>query len=250
MADKLYGTVLLRAKDILDLLVNSNSGLTLKEISSELYEPKSTTLKVLTTMLSIGMVRRSVSDKRYFIGSSMISYGDKALADFDIVHVATPYLKELQNLTNETVNLGIEENNRVVVLNKLESTQMVNLNSKVGGSMSMHSSSMGKALLANKDDKQLDTFLKTNELTTVTEKTITNKDELIKELSSIRKNGYATEEGETQQDVVCVGASLVKRNMIFGAFSVSVPAYRMDDDRLEDLKRLVVSTKNQIEAQL
>lgn len=250
MADKLYGTVLVRAKDILDSLADSEYGLTLKEISSELNEPKSTTLKVLTTMLSIGMVRRTESDKKYFIGSAMISYGDKALADFDIVHVAMPFLKELQKTTNETVNLGIEENGRVVVLAKLESTQMVNLNSKVGGTMPLYSSAIGKSLLAVKSEQQLSDYFKKNKLISMTDKTITEKAKLIQELNTIRLNGFATEYGENQQDVICLGASLSKRNKIFGAFSISVPAYRMNKKLEKDFEKLVISTKNQIEEQL
>ncbi|KRN93201.1 IclR family transcriptional regulator [Pediococcus stilesii] len=244
---KAYGTVLLRAKSILDELLNYEEGLTLKEISEGVNESKSTTLKVLNTMQLTGMIRRNEDDKRYFIGPTMVAYGEKARKDFNLIQVTKPFLTELQKVTNETINLGIEDNSKVVFLEKLESTQAIHLNSSIGGSMDMYSSSMGKALLANKTDEELKEYFATHQLAALTENTITSVDQLMVQLKEIKKQNFSTEWGENQKEVVCIGASIVKRGVTLGAFSVSVPEYRVDEETFEDIKRLVVSTKNQIE---
>lgn len=118
MASQLYGGVLLKAKAIMDFLSENNNGVTLKDICLGIGISKSTTLKVLTTLQYIGFVRRSDPEKRYYLGTDLILYGQNVLTSFDIADVAGVYLKELRNVTGETVNLGVESNNKVVLLQK------------------------------------------------------------------------------------------------------------------------------------
>lgn len=250
MTEKFYGSVLLRSKDILDALLEHDGGLTLKEISDSVGESKSTTLKVLTTMQHIDMVRRDFEDKRYYIGAKMISYGEKAKEDFDILSLARPYLVELNNITSETVNLGIESNNRVTFLEKLESKQPVKLDSRKGGSIDMYTSSMGKAILATKSDEEIDEYLDSIDLVAKTSHTITDKEALRKDILEARKNGYATDANENQEGVFCVGVAIVRKSKVLGAISISTPEYRLDQYKLEDIKRLALSTKSQIEKYL
>jgi IclR family KDG regulon transcriptional repressor len=244
---KAYGTVLLRAKAILDELLGSTDGLTLKEISESVDESKSTTLKVLNTMQMIGMIRRNEDDKRYFIGSTMVAYGEKAKKDFNLIQITKPYLVKLLKSTNETINLGIEENSKVVFLEKLESSQTIHLNSSIGGSMDMYSSSMGKAMLACKTESELNHYLATHELSALTDNTITDVHQLKEQLKEIKKLGYSVEWGENQDEVVCVGTCIMKNNVVLGTFSVSVPEYRMNDEILNNIKVQVLSTKKSIE---
>ncbi|AOW73530.1 IclR family transcriptional regulator [Pediococcus acidilactici] len=244
---KVYGTVLLRAKAILDELLDSEEGLTLKEISERVKESKSTTLKVINTMQLTGMIRRNEDDKHYFIGPAMLAYGEKARKDFNLIQITKPYLTELQKVTNETVNLGIEDKAKIVFLEKLESTQAIHLNSSIGGSMDMYSSAMGKAVLSTKSADELQHYFATHELTALTKNTITDEKKLMQQFEQIRKQGFSEEWGENQDEVVCVGASIVKRGVTLGAFSVSIPEYRVDKETFEDIKRLVFSTKKQIE---
>lgn len=248
--EKLYGTVLLRAKDILDALLDTDGGLTLKELAEKVEESKSTTLKVLTTLEHIHMVRRDSKDKRFFIGAKMISYGEKAKEDFDILDAASPYLIELNKQTNETINLGVEVNDQMVYIEKLDSTLPVKLDSKMGGTIEMYCSAMGKAVLATESDEEVADYLEQVKLVPFTKNTITDPEVLKAQLPEIRKNGYAIDDGENQPGVICVGATIQKGGHIYGAFSVSTPEYRLDETKLNDIKSLILSTKAQIEKKL
>lgn len=242
------GGVLLKAKAIMDFLSENNNGVTLKDICLGIGISKSTTLKVLTTLQYIGFVRRSDPEKRYYLGTDLILYGQNVLTSFDIADVAGVYLKELRNVTGETVNLGVESNNKVVLLQKYESLQSIKLNSKVGSKLDLYSSAMGKALLATKNPTDVDKYIVNEDFQSLTDKTITDKDALIAQLGVIKREGYAVDDKESQREVVCVGASIEKYQHVFGAFSVSIPEYRLDAELMEDIRRLVLTTKQQIEA--
>ncbi|MBI0122004.1 MULTISPECIES: IclR family transcriptional regulator [Lactobacillus] len=246
MADKLYGTVLLKAKRIMDVLSASENSLTLEQISSAAAIPKPTTFKILNTLDYINFVRKDKSEKKYSLGTNLIGYGSRAMSSFDIVTIAEPYLTELNKVTSETVNLGIEEHDQIVLLKKIDSPQPVNLNSKVGGTLELYSSSMGKAILATKTEIELDQYFSSVELRPCTPNTITSIAELKKQIAAVQDEGYAIDNQENQAGVVCVGAAIQKYGKVFGAISVSTPKYRLDELLLSDLKKLVKSTVDQI----
>lgn len=246
MVNKLYGTVLLKAKKIMDVLSTSETSLTLEQISSATVIPKPTAFKILNTLDYINFVRKDKSEKKYSLGTNLIGYGIRAVSSFDIVSVAEPYLIELNKVTSETINLGVEEHSQIVLLKKIDSPQPVNLNSKVGGTLELYSSAMGKAILATKTERDLDHYFSSVELRPITSNTITSIAELKKQIVAIQDEGYAIDNQENQAEVVCVGAAIQKYNKVFGAISVSTPKYRLDELLLSDLEKLVKSTVNQI----
>ncbi|TGD21631.1 IclR family transcriptional regulator [Companilactobacillus suantsaicola] len=247
---KAYGTVLIKAKAILDYMMSQDTGLTLKEISEGIQAPKSTTLKILTTMGEQNIIWRNDDTKQYFFGTELIGYGQRALADFDISRIALPFLKKLRDKTEETVHLGIEQNNKVVYLQKLESPQSINLKSRIGGKLNLYSSAMGKAILASKTPEELDEYFSKETLKPVTDYTIISISELNKQIAAVKENGYSIDDKENQPEVVCVGAVLQKNGQVYGAFSVSTPDYRLGDHRRDQIIQYVLETKKEIEQAL
>ena len=247
---KAYGTVLIKAKAILDYMMSQDTGLTLKEISEGIQAPKSTTLKILTTMGEQNIIWRNDDTKQYFFGTELIGYGQRALADFDISRIALPFLKKLRDKTEETVHLGIEQNNKVVYLQKLESPQSINLKSRIGGKLNLYSSAMGKAILASKTPEELDEYFSKETLKPVTDYTIISISGLNKQIAAVKENGYSIDDKENQPEVVCVGAVLQKNGQVYGAFSVSTPDYRLGDHRRDQIIQYVLETKKEIEQAL
>ncbi|WP_334331918.1 MULTISPECIES: IclR family transcriptional regulator [unclassified Companilactobacillus] len=247
---KAYGTVLIKAKSILDYMMSQDTGLTLKEISEGIQAPKSTTLKILTTMGEQNIIWRNDDTKQYFFGTELIGYGQRALADFDISRIALPFLKKLRDETEETVHLGIEQNNKVVYLQKLESPQSINLKSRIGGKLNLYSSAMGKAILASKTPEELDEYFSKETLKPVTDYTIISISELNKQIAAVQERGYSIDDKENQPEVVCIGAVIEKNNKVYGAFSVSTPDYRLGDHRRDQIIQYVLETKKEIEQAL
>ncbi|KRO17311.1 IclR family transcriptional regulator [Lacticaseibacillus saniviri] len=251
MADqKLYGTVLVKAKEILDFILSSTRPPTLLEISAGIDLSKPTVLKILNTLTVLDFVRRDDDTKRYYLGTQLLTYADKALKGFDIRSVALPNLGELRDRTEETINLGVLANNRIALIDKLESSSSIKLKSVIGGTMNMYSSAMGKALLAQYSPNQLDQYLAETELKPLTSHTIINQTALRTNLKQIQQIGVSIDDEENEPEVFCIGAPLMKNNQIYGAFSVSAPKYRINAERRTELIRLVLNAQREIEQRI
>lgn len=230
----LYGTVLLKAKNILDIIASSQNGVSLSELDKNLKISKPTILKILQTLSYCRFVKcEGFNDsKKYFLGSAFLDYGRVAKSTFNIVNFARPYLEKLRNVTNETINLGIEEDNYVILLDKIESKQSIKLVSKIGREMHMYSSAMGKTLLANYSRDKLDDYLSQTTMVKITENTIVNPDKLKIELKKIKEQGFSLDKVENQKEIFCVGFPLIKNSQIYGSFSISAPEYRVNKEIL------------------
>lgn len=248
-AEKFYGTALIKGKAILDFLLRCENAPTLAEITANTGASKPTTLKLLTTLSHLRLVRRDETTKRYYLGPQLIRYGEKAVQSFDVATVAKPHLEELLAKTGETVNLGIEADGHILLIAKLESSNSIKLRSVVGGTMQMYASAMGKAILAAYEPTTLAHYLKQHQLQKVTPQTLTTPAALIQDLETVRRTGISVDNEETEADVYCLGAVLRRGQQILGAFSVSAPKYRVNADRRKQFIKAIQETKRAIESE-
>ncbi|KRL54504.1 IclR family transcriptional regulator [Furfurilactobacillus rossiae] len=244
--NKLYGTVLIRAKEILDYLLNSETAPTLKEISDGIGMTKPTTLKILTTLEALKFVTRDENTKAYFLDVSLLAYGEKASEEFDIRSIVTPTLSRLRDSTGETINLGIVNDNEIVLLDKFESPQSIFLKSRIGGRMNMYSSSMGKAILSAYSDTEMADYLDHTDLKKVTPNTITTSDALIADLQTTKGRGYSVDDEENEVDIFCVGFVITKYQKIYGAFSITAPKFRMGSEKRKKIVQLAKEAQKEI----
>ena len=165
----------------------------------------------------------------------------------DLAEIAVPYLENLQNTVDETIHLGILNNNEILYINKLEpKNQTIRMSSKVGITRPLYNSAMGKAVLAEFSEEQVQQYLDTQTLIPYTENTITNPLRL-KRIKTSATNGVAYDD-EIEQDIFCSGVSLMKDGEIAGAFSVSMPKYRLTEENKTTINQALLATKAAIEA--
>lgn len=246
-----YGTVLLKAEKILNCLARSREPKPLHVIAKETEMTNSTVSKILTTLEQIGYVKRDDATKTYSLGSGLVKYANEYLSNLDISKVAYPHLKKLHAELDETVHLSIREGDEILYINKLESMRpIVVTTSRIGFSKPMYASAMGKAILAETTEAELDAYLGRVSLTSFTPNTITNPEDLRAELAEIRKQGYAIDNSEEQIEVFCIGTTLSYNGTNYGAFSVSMPAYRRTTELEERIIQAVMNTRADILEQL
>ncbi|WP_291292143.1 IclR family transcriptional regulator [Enterococcus sp.] len=249
MTQKPYGTVLLKAATILDYLAEAPNK-PLQEIAEATKLTPSTALKILETLQMIGYVKRD-KEKNYRLGSKLIKYANQNIQELDLVEISLPYLEALQKTADETIHLGVLTANEILYVNKLEpQNQTIRMSSKVGITRPLYSSAMGKAVLAEFETTQVDEYLAATPLTAYTENTITNQLKLKKELEQVKASHVAFDDEEMEQEIYCIGASLVKDHEIIGAFSISLPKYRLTPDYQRLLIDAIIATKQQIEQAL
>jgi DNA-binding IclR family transcriptional regulator len=241
-----YGTVLIKASHILDFLSSCDEPQSLNKIAKETGLTNSTALKILDTLLMIGYVQKNAELKKFSLGLSIIKYANKSINNLDIKKIAQPHLEELQRVTNETVHLGIQDKDSIIYITKIESKNPICLYSKVGNSIPMYCSAMGKAILAYSLDEEIKNYLDRNPLNKLTNNTITNKSEFMEEILKVREMGYAYDNGEHEEDVFCIGASITLNHKNYGAFSVSIPKYRLTEKFQKQIIEAIKICENNI----
>lgn len=252
MEEKLYGTVLLKAKQILDVIAQASDGITLNDLNNNLDITKPTIYKILQTLEYCGYVRVVLvgGEKFYHLGTVFLRYAQAVNNSMDIVEIAKPYLKKLRDRTAETVNLGIVEDQSIVLLAKMESTHSIKLVSVIGGKMHMYSSAMGKAILATYSPGKLNDYLAGVDLKKITSRTITDQAALIKNIAETRQRGFAIDNVENQAGVYCLGFALTANGRVYGAFSISTPEFRLTEEKKKQFIELGKQTQLAIETHL
>ena len=221
------------------------------EISEKLGLYPSTIHRILDTLKHWGYVEQEPNNQRYQLGLKVIELGMAKLHQMDLAREATPYLKELVNQCNETIHLAILKEGEVLYLAKEESSQTIRMCSYVGKRAPIHCTALGKVLLAYLSEEKRKDILDKKGLPSLTEKTITNKKELEKELCKVREQGFALDRGEFEKDVRCIAAPIRNhQGKVIAAISISTLSFRIDKNIHNNLKKALIQTSKKISKRL
>lgn len=217
------------------------------ELANEVGIAKSTVHDHLRTLESTDLVVKD-GDK-YHVGLRFLDHGGRARARRKVYQTGKPELRKLAENTGELANLVIEEHGLGVYIDVARGANAVNLDTYIGKREFLHNTAVGKAILAYLPSNHVDSIIETHGLPAETEQTTTSRDELAAELETIRERGFATDKEERLTGLRCVAAPIVADDGdILGSVSVSGPASRMPDERLEgDLATEVMRITNVIE---
>src|SRR5665648_972070 len=243
--------VLDKSLSILDILLQHGSTMHMTEIAEKLGLYPSTIHRILDTLRHWGYVEQDPKSQKYRLGLKVLELGMAKLHQMDRVKEATPYLKELVNQCNETVQLGVLEEGEVLYLAKEESSQTIRMISYVGKRAPLHCTSLGKVLLAYLSAEERKKILGEKVLPRLTENTITDKMELEKELGKVRERGFALDREENEKDVRCIAAPIRNyRGEVIAALSISSPIFRIDINPQNNLNEVLIKTSEKISKKL
>ncbi len=244
-----------RVSGILDVLALSSKGISLGEISTRVSLPKGTTHRLLSSLMYFNFVRQDSETRSYSLGFKLVELGNSLLEQINLRKEAEPFLHTLSQRTNETAYLAILDGNEVVYVEKIEAEDNsigLRATSKVGQRNAANSCSLGKVLLADLSEQEVDKLITTMSFVQKTENTITEPSQLKDHLSVIRNRGYAIDDEESERGIRCVAAPV--RNEIgltVAAVSVSGPAIRITREKvLDTLKDDVMGTAVEISKKL
>jgi len=199
------------------------------EISRATGIHKSTVFRFLATLCALGYVYRLPDSDQYALTVKMGIFTTNP-RDEKLLELALPYLERLSRSTRETVHLAVLLDDKLGYLHKIESTQSLRVvtASYTGGGGPLYCTGLGKAMLAWMDEAKLRTLLGRIEYKHFTTTTITDTESLLKELEKIRAVGYAIDNGEHEEGIVCIAAPLRKGGKYpIAAISIAGPAARM-----------------------
>jgi DNA-binding IclR family transcriptional regulator len=201
-------TAVERALNILEAAAQRREGLTNAEISRKLGIPKSSASYILRTLEKRGYLRREPETGRYRLGLKILSLGGDAQANLDIADVALPFMRMLSEKIRMTVHLAVLDHGEAVYIEKVEAPGFFKVNTWVGRRMFLHSTSVGKCLLAWLPRHETETLVKPQGLKKRTPKTITSIGKLLADLEHVKHSGYAVDDEENSLGARCLGAPI------------------------------------------
>jgi IclR family KDG regulon transcriptional repressor len=215
-----------RALVVFSYVVKSGRDVSLTEVANALSIPKTTVFRYLHTLSSIGYLRHDVANDRYAAGPAFRSMARRDWALDRLRAVSASAMNELSRSFGETVNLAIESDGYVVYIDMVQPTRAMRVEAHIGTRDPLHSTAVGKAILAHLDESQRESIIGSS-LHERTYRTVLEAKTLRRQLSIIRAAGYAVEIGENEDVAMCIGVPILDASGYpIAALSLSAPVKR------------------------
>lgn len=217
-----------KARLILDCFYDKKEiGLT--ELSKKLGMNKSTVFALADSLKTIGFLDQISDNGKYTLGLGLLQLSSRI--SIDLKRIARPYMERLSEEYLENVNLTGFQGTEITYIDQIESLYPVRVAGNIGNRMELNSSAVGKAILAVLPDEKVQELIHKMPFTAFTANTITDDEELLKELKLIRQRGYGINNEESREDVYTVGVALLNSDGYpIGGLSVDGPVGRMDPE--------------------
>lgn len=186
---------------------------------------KSTTQRIVNTLRDLEYINQDGKTLDYYASIKLYELGLRVIDDLPLRNIARPYLLELFNKTNETVNLGVLNGGNVIYLDKLVSTSPLRVELDLGIKIPIYSSALGKAIAAFSDKN----YSFEGSYSKYTKNTIDSDEKLHNELIKVRRLGYALDDEEYVPGLICISVPVLSKNgLAIASISISKPKIRFD----------------------
>jgi IclR family acetate operon transcriptional repressor len=243
-------TALQRGLRLLQIFSESPRGLTAKQVAILSRLPVSTVHRFLSNLEGTGFLNCS-GDGVYHLGIACFAIGQATLGQLDIRRLSLPYLQELNQQTRETIHLTVRHGLTAVYVEKLDSPEPLRIHSRIGASVPLYCTAVGKVMLAYMPEQEREKVLPQLALKRLTPNTVGNFQELEAELYRVRKNGYACDLEEHELHIRCIAAPIWDYvGGVHSSLSITAPMVRMPVMRLRQLSPLIQNAGLQISREL
>ena len=231
-------------------LVAQEPGLSFAAIRTRLGMPNSSCHHLVTTLCRLGALQMQ-PNRGYVLGLRLFELGTIAASQRRLGELALPALKQLAQETRLTCHLGVMEGIEAVYLLKVEGSNEIRVNTWEGKRLSLHSSSLGKVLLAWLPGAELEEKLKYVTWEKKTSHTITTAKVFRAHLGEVRERGWAFDDEEDIANLRCVAAPVVDADgRVIAAISAVGTILNISKDRFESLAEQVRHTAEKISGDL
>jgi len=210
------------------------------EISKALNIYKSNVHNVLTTLAERGFIVKDSRTDKYKLGIKFFELGSVVIKNMNLRKIAHPYMEKMLKEFNETVHLGILVEGEILSIEQEESGQSLSPRIFIGRRAPLHCTGVGKVIMAYFSKDKVAAIVEGKGLKKYTENTIINKEELEKEFSKIRKQGYAVDNMEHEEGVRCIAGPIRGyTGKVSASLSLSAPAFRINENNIPNIAKKV-----------
>jgi IclR family transcriptional regulator, KDG regulon repressor len=226
-----------------------SEGLSLDDVVAHTGIAKSSVYRLLCTLVETGLIEFKADEGRYLLGSKLFQLASSAQPN--IRKVAEPQMRKLWANVQETVNLGVLNNNEIFYLSRIVSPHPFRLEVSEGGRAFIHATALGKAIAAYLPKESVKAILRERKMLPSTPKTITNALRFWEELEKIRTVGYAIDNEESVEGARCIAAPIFNAGGdVIAAISISGPITRINKAEIFRLAGLLKGSCREISARL
>ena len=226
-------SVLGRAAAILGVFASDRPTLGLAELARLTKLPRSTVHRIATELVELGLLART--EHGYEVGTGLWELGELAPVSVRLREAALPHLQTLYEATGENVHLAVLSGTEALYVARVTGTTSVPTVTRMGGRLPLHTTGVGKALLATRDGPWLLNYFR-EPLLRETSESITREDLLRRELEEVRRRGFATTRGEMTLGNVSVAAPIpATPGLPRAAVGVVTHLARIDETRIAPL---------------
>jgi DNA-binding IclR family transcriptional regulator len=237
MAEKKYYNIASLEKGIRILeLLATHGELSVSEAARLMDTNRAGSHRFISTLKDLGYVEKN-SGGKYQPTLKILALAQKVADRFEIRRLAKPAMHGLSMMYKETINLGLFKNQEIIHIDKIDSLEVLRMDSALGDKAPAYCTGLGKSILAFLPGHELAHYLDTVERRPLAPNTITDKHEFLAELARIRENRYAIDDEEMSIGLRCIAAPVFDHNQYPAyAISISGPAMRLTHRVLEEMK--------------
>jgi len=217
-----------RAVAIFELLLKEAEPLPVAEIVARLGYPKSTVYDLVRSLVETGYLERVDRGHDLFLGRKLFELGMAYKARTDLLRDGASIVEELRDVTGETVQLSVLENDNMLVLLKEETRKPLRIISRVGSRVPPNWAAAGRLLISDLGDLDLRELLRRTSMQSPSGQAVTDTETLVGQVRKFRKQGYAIEVNEANLHAGCVAAPVIDASgRCIAAISVVAPEQRL-----------------------
>jgi len=214
-----------RALALLGALSESEEALGVNELARRIEVHASTASRLLATLAAAGFVARD-AEGRYQLGVKLVTLAEHVLSRLDLGALARPILAGLMERTGETATLSLPGEREATTVDSVPSKAGVVSMARLGRPSVSHATAVGRVMLAFGGGP----LPRERDMRALTERTITARPQLEREIELTRERGYGTVFGEREPDVNAIAAPVWGRDGELAAIlGVQGPASRLQD---------------------
>lgn len=238
-----------KALQVLERLGRERRKMSLTEISHLVRLPKTTVFRYLYTLEACGFVSHDPVQDLYGVGLRVFELAHSVSEALQVREIALPFMRELRDQFDETVNLGILDGQEVAYIEMIESRRSLRMQARLGSRDPVYSTALGKVILAFIPEEQWLQHLP-ERLSPRTDQTHTSQESLWADLKETHRRGYSLDKEENEEGAHCIGAPIFNHlGQVTAAISVSAPISRLKG-KVERVAQATLHTATTISSHL
>lgn len=231
--DREFVTSLARGLSVIQAFDRDTAQLTLSEIAARTKLSPATARRFLWTLQKLGYV--GANGRNFYLNPKVVSLGSAFLASARVEEIIKPILREIVEQAGTSASLGVADGEHILIVANFSLKRLTQLTAGVGTRYPIHVSSMGRVILADLPDEELERVLRQIKFKPLTKWTVSNAHELRKRILEVRRNGYCVVQDELEEGLDAVAVP-VRINGARAVAALNCTAYSRQLDKVKIVK--------------